>query len=153
MSEPWVTRVTVQGNQLLLTVQVDEFLSDEPIEISGYVTQHGGAIATVYDIQTVTKNPDGTATVYVKAAPAQGFQDGYDVTIVLRAARVWVSVLKQPQDEPMPPPIVTPSDRPQAGDGTVWSYIRAAGRATIGGSSTWTAGGAPAAGDSSFREE
>jgi hypothetical protein len=144
MSEPWVTRVTVQGNQLLLTVQVDEFLPNEPIEISGYVTQHGGAIATVYDIQAVTKNPDGTATMYVNAAPAQGFQDGYDVTIVLRAARVWVTVLKQPGPTPSEP------TRLQAGDGTVWNNLRAAGQATPGGSPTWTVEGTPAGGDSSF---
>ena len=148
MSEPWVTQVTVIGDELLLTVQVDEFVGNEPLEVSGSVTQHGGAIATVFDVQPVVKNPDGTATMYVKATPAQGFQEGYDVTVVLRAARVWVTVLRQ-QGEP---PTVGIPDRPPAGDGTVWNGLRAARQATGGGSPTWSAEGTPAGSGSSFHD-
>ena len=149
MSEPWVTQVTVIGDELLLTVQVDEFVTNESLEISGYVTQHGGAIATVFAVQTVTRNPDGSATMYVTATPAQGFQEGYDVTVVLRAARVWVTVLRQ-QGEP---PTVGIPDRPPAGDGTVWNSIRATGWETAGGSPMWIGGGTPAGSGPSFRRE
>ena len=138
MSEPWVTRVTIQGDELLLTVQVDEFVTNESLEISGYVTQHGGAIATVFAVQTVTRNPDGSATMYVTATPAQGFQEGYDVTVVLRAARVWMTVLKQQGQVPVDEPLRAP-----AGDGTVWNSVRATGWESTGGSSTWIAGGTP----------
>ena len=148
MSNPWVTKVTIIGDQLLLTVQVDEFVTNESLEISGYVTQHGGAIATVFAVQTVTRNPDGSATMYVTATPAQGFQEGYDVTVVLRAARVWMTVLRQ-QGEP-PTGIL---ERPPAEEGTVWDSVRATGWETVSGSPTWIAGGTPAASGPSFQTE
>ena len=153
VSNPWVTKVTIIGDQLLLTVQVDEFVTNESIEMSGYVTQHGGAIATVFDVQPVTRNPDGSATMYVTATPAQGFQEGYDVTVVLRAARVWMTVLKQQQDGTVQPQAEDVTERPPAGDGTVWNSIRATGWETAGGSPMWIGGGTPAGSGPSFRRE
>jgi hypothetical protein len=148
MSEPWVTRATIIGGQLLLTVQVDEFVAGESLEISGYATQHGGALATAFDIQNVIRNRDGSATMYVTAKSSQAFQEGYDITVVLRAARVWMTVLRQ-QGEP-PTGIL---ERPPAEEGTVWDSVRATGWETVSGSPTWIAGGTPAASGPSFQTE
>ena len=153
MSEPWVTRATIIGGQLLLTVQVDEFVAGESLEISGYATQHGGALATAFDIQNVIRNRDGSATMYVTAKSSQAFQEGYDITVVLRAARVWMTVLKQQQDGTVQPQAEDVTERPPAGDGTVWNSIRATGWETAGGSPMWIGGGTPAGSGPSFRRE
>ena len=146
MSEPWVTRVTIQGDELLLTVQVDEFVGNEPLEVSGSVTQHGGAIATVFDVQPVVKNPDGTATMYVKATPAQEFMEGDPVTVFLRAAKVWVTVLREegwkPENQPTKP----------ATDGTTWDTVAKVGWAASNGqASSWSPDQALAGGEPSFQ--
>ena len=138
MSNPWVTRVTIKDGELLLTVQVDEFVPGEAIEISGYATQHCGALATAFEIQTVTSNPDGSATMYVTATPVEGFQEGYDVTVVLRAARVWMTVLKQQDGQPSQGDV---PERLPAGEGTVWNFVRATGWETASGSPGWIGGG------------
>jgi hypothetical protein len=122
MPHPYVTNVTLKNNKIVLTVQVDEYPAGEDLEISGHATQNGGAFAVFNDIQQVPKpNPDGTAYMYVTASPSQGFKQGHPVTVVLRAARVWTTVLgeTQPGGAAQLPP-----DDPAA-DGTTWTSIRA----------------------------
>jgi hypothetical protein len=98
MPHPYVTRVTVKANQIVLTIKVDEYPTGEPLEISGYATQNGGAFAVFNDIQAVPEpNPDDTAYMYLTALPSQDFKKGHAVTVVLRAARVWATVLGEPQ--------------------------------------------------------
>jgi hypothetical protein len=121
MSPPYVTGVTFKNSQIVLTVRVDNFQPGESLEISGQATQNGGAYAAFYDTQSVPeRNPDGTAYIYVTATPSQAFEEGRKVTVVLRAAKVWVTVLGESPPEQRPAGHVVP-----AGDGSTWSYIQA----------------------------
>ena len=101
MTRPYVTKVTVKNEQIMLKIGVDEFTPGETLEISGHATQTGGAFAVFYDIQLVPeKDPDGEAYIWVKAPPSQDFKKGHAVTVVLRAARVWTTVLGEAPPEP-----------------------------------------------------
>jgi hypothetical protein len=93
MGRPYVTKVAFRKGQIVLTLAVDDFLADDSIEISGFATQNSGGLATFYDIQPIIENPDGTRVVYTKATPAQEFHNGEDITVSLRAARVWTTVI------------------------------------------------------------
>jgi hypothetical protein len=130
MSQPYVTNVTVQDGQIALTVQADEFEPDETIEISGNATQDSGGFASFYDIQPVTQNPDGNVIMHVRATPSQEFRKDRDVTVVLRAARVWATVLGAPQLEQGPSQELAelpPSQEQDEGaaEGTAWTVIKA----------------------------
>ena len=135
MPRPYVSGVTLKGGQIVLTVQLDEYLAGQPVEISGYATQNSGAFANFYGIQTVGANPDGTVVMYVEATPEKAFIAGEDVTVSLRAAKVWVTVLSG--ISPAGPPV-------KAVDGTVWNSVQE--EVWAGASSSWNGG--PATGGS-----
>ena len=116
---PWVTQVTFEGGQIVLTVRADDFHPDEPVELSGCATQNGGGFAAFYDIQPAKKNPDDSVFFYIRATPSQEFKKGEDVTVVLRAARLWNTVLKQRRDEQGASSETGQSEGAAAGDGTV----------------------------------
>jgi len=100
MPHPYVTKVTLKDNQIVLTIQVDDYPTGEPLEISGHATQNGGAFAVFNDIRHVPgPNPDGTAYIYVTAPASQPFVKGHAVTVVLRAATVWATVLEEGGEE------------------------------------------------------
>ena len=121
MSPPYVTNVTFKNSQIVLTIRVDNYQPGESLEVSGNATQNGGAYAAFHDNQTVPEhNPDGTAYIYVQATPSQEFEKGRNVTVVLRAAKVWVTVLGD-----SPPEQGVPVPRVGAGDGSTWNYIKA----------------------------
>ena len=121
MSPPYVTGVTFKKSQIVLTVRVDNFQPGESLEISGQATQNGGAYAAFNETQSVPeRNPDGTAYIYVTATPSQAFEEGRNVTVVLRAAKVWLTVLGESPPEQGVVGHVDP-----AGDGSTWSYIHA----------------------------
>lgn len=145
MAHPYVTKVTLKDGQIVLTVEFDANMADQSFEISGYATQNGGAFANFYDVQVPKEAEDGTVVAYVKAAPLQEFKNNENVTVVLRAARVWVTVLTQPKDGPMPPQ----GSAAPAEDGTTWNSIRAVGWVSPAGSPEWNAG-QPSAGGASF---
>jgi hypothetical protein len=138
MPRPYVSGVTFKGGQIVLTVQLDEYLAGQPVEISGYATQNSGAFANFYGIQTVGANPDGTVVMYVKATPEKAFMAGEDVTVSLRAAKVWVTVLSG----------ISPEGGPEkAADGTAWNNVQ--DEVWAGQSSSWNAGPAAAGGGGS----
>jgi hypothetical protein len=121
MSPPYVTGVTFKKSQIVLTVRVDNFQPGESLEISGQATQNGGAYAAFNETQSVPeRNPDGTAYIYVTATPSQAFEKGRKITVVLSAAKVWVTVLGTSPPEQRPVGNVVP-----ATDGSTWSYIQA----------------------------
>jgi hypothetical protein len=81
--------------------------------------------------------------MYVKATPFQDFVDGEDVTVVLRASRVWAAVLSQkprPGGDPKNP----------APNETQWNNIRALGWESPGGGSPSWAAARESAGGASF---
>jgi hypothetical protein len=145
MPHPYVTKVTFKDGQIVLTVQVDEFVPYGYVEISGSATQNSGALATFNGIEPLKANPDGGGVVYVEAAPLQEFQNGEEVTVVLRASRIWTTVLTETQD----------GKRGTAGgtaarDGTVWGTVTAEEWPSADASSKWSAGQASAGDGSSF---
>lgn len=155
MPHPWVANVAFKDNHLILRIELDISMANQAIEISGYVTQNGGGFATIYDIQSVGKTPDGRVEMYVTATPAKAFQNGEDVTATLRASRVWVTVLKESQDGQTAPrydPESTPPG-PAAKDGTSWSSLRAVGWASPDPSSASSDDQTPASSDYIFRSE
>jgi hypothetical protein len=121
-SNPYVIRVTIEDGQIVLTVRVDDFPSDASIELSGYAIQDGNAFASFYDIQSVTKNPDGTAIAYLRGTPTEGFKNGVPVTVALRVARAWISVLTESAEYG---PTLTNTTAP---DGTVWDTVETVGQ-------------------------
>lgn len=131
MSNPYVTDVTFADNQIVLTVLVDEFESGESIEISGQATQNGGAFAVFYDVQPVPeRSPDGAVYIYVKALQWGRFRRGQDVTVVLRTARVWATVLGESQSDQGPSvrsvQYATPQGQAEwAPEGTAWNVRKA----------------------------
>ena len=98
MSHPYVTNVTITGDQLTFQVQVDDFKPNSVIEISGQATQSGGAFAPISEIKTVPAQPNGDKGEYYVDVTATRmgeypFRDDQDVTVFVRVARVWVTVL------------------------------------------------------------
>jgi hypothetical protein len=123
MPHGYVTKVTFKAGDIVLTVVLDEYLANEPVEISGFATQNSGGFAIFNDTQSVQENPDGTVIIYVKATPSVEFNTGEDVTVSLRVATVWVTVLGEGQDGPeYSKPEGTPTQ-----DGETWSIVKAVG--------------------------
>ena len=132
MPNPYVKNVAFIDGNIVLAIQVDEYPVGEILEITGYATQNGGALAVFNDIQSVRgRNPDGTDFMYVKALPSPppDFKKGHPVTVVLRAARVWTTVLGEPPSESGPPSAERqppPPDQTESADeGTTWSDLKA----------------------------
>lgn len=154
MPNPYVTNVTLRNNLVVLTVEATEFTPGESLEISGHATQTGGAFAVFNDIQLVPEpNPDGRAYMWVTARPSAAFKKGHAVTVVLRAARVWTTVV-QPQPDPGsstgPGAKLPPADgEGQAGMGTIWNDVTQVTYAVP--LSTGDAGQASAGGETSFQ--
>jgi hypothetical protein len=129
---PWVTDVTFKNNQIVLTVKIEGFTTGERIELSGYATQDGGAFAVFNDLQVVPEpTPDNKITMYVTALSSTGFKNGLPVTVVMRAARVWVTVLNEPQTGQESVPVSARSAQQQeqqqpVGEDTAWNVISAA---------------------------
>lgn len=99
---------------LNLKVGVVGFDADAPIEISGEVTQTSGTVATYYAIRTMPKvppNTDGTpgeAVVTVEsvsAVPPNKFDPGQPITVVSRAAEVWITTLDAGAAQPENPAV------------------------------------------------
>jgi hypothetical protein len=99
MGLSWVTAIELNDdNTLTLHVRVDGFEANIPVEISGYVTQSNGAIATFYDIQSMPDTAGAAADMNVKnvdAAEGADFSPVLPFTVIARAADVWITVLKR----------------------------------------------------------
>jgi hypothetical protein len=151
MTHPYVTNVTLKNNQIVLTIQVDEFSPGEPLEISGQITQSGGAFATIYTIAEVPTTPNGDngeyyLVVVADPIPPHRFRQDQDVTVFLRVAKVSVTVLVEEQPEPGQPPVrgkvvSSPDQAELAEETTTWNNIRAAATVAL---STDSWGGRPA---------
>ena len=142
MAHPYVSAVTVKGDQLVLTVQLDKFMAGQPVEVTGYATQNSGAYAAVHDMQTVGANPDDSVIMYVMVTPGKDFMAGEPVTVSLRAVVVkeWITVVRGTAPENGKPTKAT--------DGTTWASLMGVGWVTGAPSSPSSAGQAPAGGAS-----
>ena len=127
MPFPWVTDVTFNNNQIVLTVKIEGFETGERIELSGYATQENGAFAVFSTLQVVPPpTPDQKITMYVTALSSLNFQTGSPVTVVFRAARVWVTVLEESGNGQGIPPEYTGVPQNPAEQDTAWNVITAA---------------------------
>ena len=125
-SHSLVTGAKIDGKNIVLTVNVDSFAPGEYVEISGcatqaYETQGEGGFATFSEIQEIknTKS-DKPAELKVKAKLTKDFQQDQDVTVVVRVAKVWITVLS-----PGKPEISQRS--PTAGPLPVWDSVEGVG--------------------------
>jgi hypothetical protein len=126
MPETLVTSAEIDGkNHIVLSVNVDAFTPGEYVEVSGYATQTtpetqvNGGFATFSEIQEIEiTKPDNTAELEVKAKLTREFQQGLDVTVVVRVAKVWVTVLSEDK------PGISPQ---KAGQGWAWGQVKGVG--------------------------
>lgn len=100
-SHSWVTSAEIiDADTIKISVGISAFLPNESVEISGYVMQHQGAFAYFNVFRTINAKLGGTTTLEVEAIRAHdsaAFQKGHDLTVLLRAAKVWVTVLAEGQ--------------------------------------------------------
>jgi branched-subunit amino acid aminotransferase/4-amino-4-deoxychorismate lyase len=91
----YITSATINGNQLTFQVKVNDFESNDVIEITGQATQSGGAFAPISSIKTVPAKSNGDNYVEVTAGKMgeYPFRKDQDVTVFVRVSRVWVTVL------------------------------------------------------------
>lgn len=98
-SHPYVDSVSMNVDQISLSVEVTDFETTKGgIEISGQATQVGGALATFSQVvdfaKDATKEDDGYfVDVTAKTIPPFRFKKDQDITVFVRVARVWVTVL------------------------------------------------------------
>lgn len=110
-------------NNIRVSINVDSFMPNESVEISGYVAQNHGAYATINEFQEIKAKLGRTAhlTVTAKPAPAApAFQQGDDVTVFVRVAKVWVTVLGE---GPAQPSEIAPRAS-TAEAGSVWGRLK-----------------------------
>ena len=109
MVDSYVTKAQLENNKIVLTVQVGDFKPGEAVEISGQATQNNAAFAPFYEIKDTpgtntgagsTAYPNGNSSLTVTADPvdAEKFKAGEDITVVVRVAKVWVTVLSKDRD-------------------------------------------------------
>lgn len=122
MPESHVTNVEIiDPENIQVSIDVDAFMPNESVEISGYVAQNHGAYATINEFQKINAKLGRTAHLTVTAKPvptAPAFQQGDDVMVFVRAAKVWVTVLGEGQAQP---PGIAPR---LAGVGSVWGSLK-----------------------------
>jgi hypothetical protein len=95
----WVFAIELKDDDTLtLHVRVNGFAPDIPVEISGYVTQSNGAVASFYDIQNMpTSAGDADMDVINVQAASAKFDPELPFTVITRAADVWISKLTKNQ--------------------------------------------------------
>jgi hypothetical protein len=110
----------IDPNNLQVSIEVDAFMPNESVEISGYVAQNHGAYATINEFQNIDAKLGQTAYLTVTATPtptAPAFQLGDAVMVFVRVAKVWVTVLGE---GPAPQQGYSPR---AAGVGSVWGTL------------------------------
>src|SRR5690349_13232384 len=91
-----VRQVTLnKDDTITLAVEVYNFEEDSLIEISGQASQANGAVATFYSVQPMPADNGEEATLIVETAvPPNKFVAGFPITVVARAAEVWITTLE-----------------------------------------------------------
>ena len=101
----------LDDDSVVVYVRFDGFTANEPVEISGYVTQDNGAYSAFY---LETKVPDdygqtqeaeanqtqGTANVPVTINQIANLKPDNDLVAVAKVAKVWPTVLKSGPGNP-----------------------------------------------------
>jgi hypothetical protein len=94
MVDTYVPSAEFKNGQIVLTVDVAGFEPGEPVELNGQATQDNGAYAPFYNIKDV---PTDGSPLTVEATPEGQYE--FDatqvVTVTIRVAKVWVTILKE----------------------------------------------------------
>ena len=96
-----VSKITLsKTDTIILDVEVDDFEEGTLVEISGNATQANGAIVTFYSVQPMPASSSGDgATLPVETpVPPNTFVAGLAITVVARAAEVWITTLEAVMD-------------------------------------------------------
>lgn len=93
-----VPRIELNRNGTVnLVVNVYGFAPGTPIEISGQLTQENGTVATFHIVKEMP--PSGPVLVAgLEVVPPNSFAPGFPITIVARAAQVWITTLGEDTD-------------------------------------------------------
>src|SRR6267378_2451748 len=129
-----VSRVELTENDSInLAIDVYGFDKGTQIELSGQVIQDNGAIATFYSVQEMPANADKEATLPVtsiSAVPPNKFVAGFPITVVARAAEVWITKLDNDTgDNALLPRVLRGGSSPLKGAWKETSYGSAVGSA------------------------
>ena len=129
-----VSRVELTENDSInLAIDVYGFDKGTQIELSGQVIQDNGAVATFYSVQEMPANADKEATLPVasiSAVPPNKFVAGFPITVVARAAEVWITKLDNDTgDNALLPRVLRGSSSPLKGAWKETSYGSAVGSA------------------------
>ena len=101
MPDSRVISAEIDGEEIVLDVDVAAFADGETVEVSGCATQAYGAdgdggFATFSETQKInkpyTREP---AKLKVRAKLTKDFEADQDITFVVRVAKVWITVLSQ----------------------------------------------------------
>jgi len=130
MPPRWVRSVTLTPDKMTLSVEVTDFQDTTgPIEITGEVTQVNGAwarISTIADRAAATKEGDKyfvDAEAIPIPPPGQPFAIDEDVTIFVRVAQTWITVLGPGAD----------GSGPKTQMGQIWAKYKTASQLPEGG--------------------
>jgi hypothetical protein len=131
MPNPYITSATITDGKIALNVVVDDFKAGGYVEISGQATQTSGAFANFHDVKKVPTGPNVPPDPYIPGdahhycvsvsaipIPPKIFSKDLDVTIFMRVARVWLTVLGErggSGDEP---------ELHDAVEGTTWDAVK-----------------------------
>ena len=92
-----VSRIELnQNNTINIMISIDGFDKGTPIELYGQVIQDNGAVGTFYSVQEFPVELGQSATLTVpsiSAAEPKVFVAQFPVTVVARAAEVWITEL------------------------------------------------------------
>ncbi len=99
---PYVDSVSMAfGDEITLSVEVTDFETTKgELEITGQATQIGGAFATIskvvdFDKEAIQTDDGWFVDVTAKTIPPTQFDPAREITVFVRVARVWVTVLGQ----------------------------------------------------------
>ena len=129
-SHPYVDSVSMNGDQINLSVEVTDFETNKGgIEISGQATQVGGALAIFSQVvdfaKDAAKEDDGYfVTVTANVVPPIRFKKDQDITVFVRVAKVWVTVLGEHNTA------VTAVGGTDANPDTTWDRVKGSSQLT-----------------------
>jgi hypothetical protein len=93
-----VSRIELnQDGTINLVVDVYGFDPETPVEISGQATQENGAVTTFYSVQKMPQSGPVPIT-HQSVVPPNTFTPGLPITVVARAAQVWITTLGKDAD-------------------------------------------------------
>jgi hypothetical protein len=97
-----VSKVQITDNTITLSVDLGGFDADTLVEISGNATQDNGAVTTFYAVQAIPADSGEEVTLpVVSPVEPNTFKADSPVTVVARAAAVWVNTLNPDTSQAM----------------------------------------------------